>query len=181
MGDSPLGHGVSPPVLVVMGPAGSGKSTLGLALATELDVAFLEGDALHSPESVAKMRDGQPLTDEDRWPWLERIRSWIDARIAGGEGGVVACSALRHAYRDVLLHGHEDRVRLVSLEADRTLLAARLAGRTGHFLPSSLLESQLATLEPAVDDERPIRIPAEWPVSDAVEAVLRALGAIRLQ
>ena len=181
MGDSPLGHGVSPPVLVVMGPAGSGKSTLGLALATELDVAFLEGDALHSPESVAKMRDGQPLTDEDRWPWLERIRSWIDARIAAGEGGVVASSALRHAYRDVLLHGHEDRVRLVSLEADRTLLAARLAGRTGHFLPSSLLDSQLATLEPAADDERPIRIPAEWRVSDAVEAVLRALGAIRLQ
>ena len=181
MGDSPLEHGVSPPVLVVMGPAGSGKSTLGLALATELDVAFLEGDALHSPESVAKMRDGQPLTDEDRWPWLKRIRSWIDARIAAGEGGVVASSALRHAYRDVLLHGHEDRVRLVSLEADRALLATRLAGRTGHFLPPSLLDSQLATLEPVADDEHPIRVPGEWPVSRAVEAVRRTLSATQLQ
>src|SRR6516165_12712894 len=118
MGDSPLQHAVSPPILVVMGPAGSGKSTLGLGLATELDVAFLEGDALHSPESVAKMRAGEPLTDEDRWPWLERIRSWIDARIAADEGGVVACSALRRAYRDVLVQGYADRVRLVSLEAD---------------------------------------------------------------
>lgn len=86
MSDSAVEHGVPSPVLVVMGPAGSGKSTLALALATELDVLFLEGDALHSPESVAKMRAGQPLADEDRWPWLERIRSWIDARLADGEG-----------------------------------------------------------------------------------------------
>lgn len=181
MSDSPVKHPVSPPVLVVMGPAGSGKSTLGLALATELDVAFLEGDALHSPESVAKMRAGEPLTDDDHWPWLERIRSWIDARIAAGEGGVVACSALRRAYREVLVHGHEKAVRLVSLEADRAVLAARLAGRTGHFLPPTLLDSQLATLERPADDEHPIRIPAEWPLLREVEAVLRALTATRLQ
>ena len=133
MGDSPLGHGVSPPVLVVMGPAGSGKSTLGLALATELDVAFLEGDALHSPESVAKMRDGQPLTDEDRWPWLERIRSWIDARIAAGEGGVVASSALRHAYRDVLLHGH-DRLDPPAAELPSGLALAGTSSSASHVL-----------------------------------------------
>jgi len=181
MTDSPIEHGASPLVLVVMGPAGSGKSTLGLALATELDVAFLEGDALHSPESVAKMRAGEPLTDDDRWPWLERVRSWIDARLAAGEGGVVACSVLRRAYRDVLVDGHEDQVRLVALEVDRALLAERLAGRRGHFLPPSLLDSQLATFEPATDEERPIRIPAGWPVSRAVKAVLRAVDATRLQ
>ena len=166
------------PVLVVMGPAGSGKSTLGLALATELDVPFLEGDALHSPESVEKMSAGRPLADEDRWPWLGRIRSWIDARLAGGEGGVVACSALRRAYREMLVRGCEDAVRLVVLDASPALLAARLAARRGHFLPPSLLESQLATLEPPGDDERPIRIAAEWPVSRAVAAVLGALGTV---
>jgi gluconokinase len=176
MDDSAVQPFASLPVLVVMGPAGSGKSTLGVALATRLDVAFLEGDALHSPGSVAKMRAGEPLTDDDRWPWLTRIRGWIDARLAAREGGVVACSALRRAYREVLIHGHEDRVRLVALEADRALLASRLAGRMGHFLPPSLLESQLATLEPPADDERPIRISAACPVPDAVGAVLRALG-----
>src|SRR5262249_52496693 len=122
------------PVLVVMGPAGSGKSTLGVALAAELDVSFLEGDALHSPESVAKMRAGHPLDDADRAPWLARIRAWIDARLAAGEGGVVACSALRSAYREMLVKGHPDRVRLVVIEATAALLGARLAARIGHFL-----------------------------------------------
>ena len=131
------------PVLVVMGPAGSGKSTLGMALATELDLPFLEGDTLHSPESIARMTAGQPLTDADPLPWLARIRSWIDARLAAGEGGVVACSALKRAYREVLVRGRKDTVRLVDLEASRALLASRLASRTGHFLPPSLLDSQL--------------------------------------
>jgi gluconokinase len=164
------------PVLVVMGPAGSGKSTLGVALAAELDVTFLEGDALHSPESVAKMRAGHPLDDADRAPWLARIRAWIDARLAAGEGGVVACSALRRAYREVLVKGHPDRVRLVVIEATAALLAARLAARTGHFLPPSLLESQLATFEPPGEDEHPIRVSAEWPVARAVTEVHRALA-----
>jgi gluconokinase len=164
------------PVLVVMGPAGSGKSTLGAALAAELDVPFLEGDALHAPESVAKMRAGDPLDDADRAPWLARIRAWIVARLEAGEGGVVACSALRHSYRDVLVGGHPDVVRLVVLEATPALLAARLAGRTGHFLPPSLLDSQVATFEPPGDDERPVRVSAEWSVARAVAEVLRALG-----
>jgi gluconokinase len=164
------------PVLVVMGPAGSGKSTLGVALAAELDVPFLEGDALHSPESVAKMRSGHPLDDADRAPWLARIRGWIDARLEAGDGGVVACSALRRTYRDVLVGGHRDQVRLVVLEATPALLAARLAARTGHFLPPSLLDSQVATFEPPGDDERPIRVAAEWPVARAVSEVLGALG-----
>src|SRR5262249_18950808 len=122
------------PVLVVMGPAGSGKSTLGVALAAELDAPFLEGDALHSPGPVAKMRRGHPLDGADRAPWLARMRAWIDARSEAGEGGVVACSALRRAYREVLVEGHPDRVRLVVIEAMPALLAARLATRTGHFL-----------------------------------------------
>ncbi len=159
-----------------MGPAGAGKSTLGIALATALDVPVLEGDALHPPESVARMRAGQPLTDDDRWPWLARTRGWIDARLASGEGGVVACSALRRAYREVLIRGQEDTVRLVSLEATPSLLSERLARRTGHFFPPDLLDSQLATLEPPADDEHPVRVPAEWPVSRAVAGVLRALG-----
>jgi len=164
------------PVLVVMGPAGSGKSTLGMALATELDLPFLEGDTLHSPESIARMTAGQPLTDADRLPWLARIRSWIDARLAAGEGGVVACSALKRAYREVLVRGRKDTVRLVDLEASRALLASRLASRTGHFLPPSLLDSQLETLEPPDDDERPLRVPAEWPVPRAVAEIVRTLG-----
>jgi gluconate kinase len=106
------------------------------------------------------------------------VRAWIDERLAAGEGGVVACSALRRAHREVIVRGLGERVRLVSLEADRALLASRLAGRSGHFLPPSLLDSQLATLEPPADDERPIRIPAEWPVTRAVAAVLRALGIV---
>ncbi|HEY1906568.1 MAG TPA: gluconokinase, GntK/IdnK-type [Myxococcaceae bacterium] len=167
------------PVLVVMGPAGSGKSTLGVALAAELDLPFLEGDALYSAESVAKMRAGHPLDDADRAPWLARNRGWIDARLEAGEGGVVACSALRRAYRDVLVSGHPDRVRLVALEATPALLAARVAARTGHFLPASLLDSQVATFEPPGDEERPIRISAEWPVGRAVSEVLRGLGLER--
>jgi carbohydrate kinase (thermoresistant glucokinase family) len=138
-----------------MGVSGSGKSTVAIPLAQRLDCPFQEGDDLHPAANVAKMHAGQPLDDADRWPWLDAIASWIDARLAEGSGGVVTCSALKRVYRERLI-GNRRGVRLVFLHADRALLAGRLAQRQHHFMPASLLDSQLATLEPPAPDEAPI-------------------------
>jgi gluconokinase len=136
---------------VVMGVCGSGKSVIGALLARALGVEFVEGDADHSPENVARMSAGIPLTDEDRQAWLAAIATRLDQARAG-PGLVVSCSALKRSYRDVLRGGRAD-VQIVHLEGDRALLEQRLAGRRGHFMPSSLLDSQLATLEPPSPDE----------------------------
>jgi len=141
-----------PLVAVVMGVSGTGKSTLGTALARDLGWPYAEGDDFHSAANVAKMRAGHPLTDEDRWPWLRAIAAWIGEREQAGSGGVVTCSALRRSYRDLLRAGHPD-VRFICLAGSRDVLAARLAGRQGHFMPPSLLDSQLATFEPLGPDE----------------------------
>lgn len=164
-----------PCVLIVMGVSGAGKTALGQALADRLGWPFQEGDALHPPENVAKMHGGTPLTDEDRWPWLDRIAAWIDARLAAGEDGIVTCSALKRAYRDRLIRGRPE-IRLVDPQASRALLAARLAARKGHFMPAGLLDSQLATLEPPGDDERPIRIDVGDTPAALAERVIAALG-----
>ena len=142
-------------VLVLMGVSGCGKTTIGAALAEQLGWAFLEGDALHPPASVVKMAAGTPLDDGDRWPWLHAIASRIDAWRDGGVSGVVACSALKHAYRDILIGPRAD-VRLVYLRGDRDLIAARLAARKNHFMPTGLLDSQFRTLEEPGADEHPI-------------------------
>ena len=135
-----------------MGVSGSGKSLIGSGLARALGVEFIEGDTYHSPENVARMAAGSPLTDQDRQAWLAAIAARLEDAGRSGVGLVVACSALKRSYRDVLRAGRSD-VRFVYLEGDRSLIADRLAGRHGHFMPSSLLDSQLATLEPSAADE----------------------------
>jgi gluconokinase len=121
------------------------------------------------------MRGGTPLTDEDRWPWLDRIAAWIDAKLAAGEGGVITCSALKRAYRDRLIGGRQG-VRLVFLYGSRALLAQRIGARRGHFMPASLLDSQLATLEPPGADERPIAVDVTPSPAAIAEAVIAALA-----
>ena len=140
------------PGIVVMGVSGSGKSRVGAALAEALGFAFVDGDDLHPPASIAKMAGGTPLTDADRAGWLDAVA----ARVRPGV--VVACSALKRAYRDRIRDGAAGRVVFVHLSGSRALLEARLARRRGHFMPPGLLESQLATLEPPGDDEDAITV-----------------------
>lgn len=137
-------------VLVVMGVSGTGKTTLAQNLSRTLGWPMAEGDDLHSDANRAKMAAGIPLTDADRWPWLRRIRAWIDSRLESGEPGVITCSALKRSYRDVL---RAPGVVFVHLDGDRAVLADRLGRRRGHYMPPSLLDSQLATLEPLGPDE----------------------------
>jgi len=138
---------------VVMGVAGSGKSLIGAALARALGVEFAEGDAYHPAENVKKMAAGSPLTDADRQGWLRALAARLGDAKRAGTGLVISCSALKRSYRDILRAQAPD-VRFVFLKGTRPLLAERLAGRSGHFMPASLLESQLATLEePSPDEE----------------------------
>jgi len=154
-------------ILVVMGVAGSGKTTVARMLAERLGWRFQEGDALHPPGNVAKMSAGTPLTDDDRWPWLHAIAAVIDGWRAEGTSGIVTCSALKRAYREILVGGRAD-VRLVHLAGDKALIAARMAARKGHFMPTALLDSQFATLEPPGAEERPIVVD----ISPGVEVVV---------
>jgi gluconokinase len=164
---------VREPVLVVMGVAGCGKSTLAALLAQRLGWPLQEGDALHPQANVDKMAAGQPLTDADRWPWLRLTAEWIDARTAADEPGIVTCSALKRAYRDVLRH---EGVRFVHLTGTRDLLAQRMQDRSGHFMPPSLLDSQLATLEAPGADEAAITIDIALAPEAQLAAVLAWLG-----
>lgn len=168
---------LSPPpaVLVVMGVSGSGKSTVAAMLAGRLGWAFGDGDDFHPPCNVAKMRAGTPLTDEDRWPWLHAIAAWVDASRATGRPGVVVCSALRRAYRDVLLAGRPD-VRLVFLHGDEALISHRQAARPHHYMPAGLIHSQFAALEPPGPDENPLAVSVEAKPREIVEAILARLG-----
>ncbi|WP_418277801.1 gluconokinase [Isoptericola jiangsuensis] len=138
--------------VVVMGVAGSGKTTIAALLADRLGLDLAEADEFHPEANIAKMSAGEPLDDDDRRPWLEAIRDWLDERTDAGRSAVVTCSALRRSYRDVLrtAHGH---VRFLHLDGTGEVLARRMTGRTGHFMPPELLPSQLATLEPLDDDE----------------------------
>ena len=162
-------------VLVVMGVSGTGKTTIAVDLQRRLGWPFQEGDDLHPPENVAKMHAGHPLTDEDRWPWLDRVAAWIDARRAAGGRGIVTCSALRRIYRDRII-GSRSGVRLIYLTAPREVLADRLAHRTGHFMPAGLLDSQLATLEPPGEDEHPIVADVELAPDQVVAAIVARLA-----
>ena len=159
---------------VVMGVSGAGKTTVGQQLAKRFDWNFAEGDALHSPHNVAKMKSGQPLTDADRAPWLAAVAQVIDAWRRRGERGVITCSALKQTYRRQIVDDHGD-VRLVYLEGPRELIAARLAARQGHFMPESLLESQFAALEPPAPDENPITVAINRPVQEIVNSVVGVL------
>jgi gluconokinase len=162
--------------LVVMGVSGSGKTTVGRRVATALGWTFAEGDDAHPPANVAKMASGQPLTDEDREPWLRALAAWIGAREAGGENAVLTCSALKRAYRDLLREGHPS-VRFVHVTVDVETLRRRLATRTGHYMPASLLDSQVLTLEPLVPDEPGLVVPGDALPEEVVAAVITALDA----
>jgi len=162
-----------PSVIVVMGVSGSGKSTIGRALAERLGWRFAEGDEFHSAANIAKMRAGVALTDADRWPWLDAIAAWIRETRAKGERCVIACSALRRAYRGRIAAGRDD-VRFVYLSGEYDAIAARMQQRSGHYMPLSLLKSQFDTLEPPLDEEAVVVRSDEEPeriVSDVLAAL----------
>jgi gluconokinase len=163
-----------PCALIVMGVSGSGKSTIAASLAERLNWVYEDGDRFHPASNVAKMSAGQPLTDEDRWPWLQAIADEIDRVCESGGHVVIACSALKRAYRDVLVHGRDD-VRIVYLKGTQPLIADRLARRKGHFMPPGLLDSQFKTLEPPAADENPITVSIDASVETIVEDIVRQL------
>jgi carbohydrate kinase (thermoresistant glucokinase family) len=166
----------APLAVVVMGVCGCGKSTVGERLARELGALFIEGDAFHPPANVARMAAGIALTDADRQGWLEALAAQLaDARRAG-RSVVLACSALKRRYRDVLRLGAPD-LRVVHLAGDRAMLAVRLAARLGHYMPASLLDSQLATLETPDPDERAVTLDAGAPTDTLVQSALTQLQA----
>ena len=166
-----------PIVVVVMGVSGSGKSTVGKALAEQLGCSYFDADDFHAPDAIAKMKSGQPLDDRDRMPWLGRIAQKIETLVADDESGVISCSALKRAYRDILFDSiPRARIALVYLRGSYDLIRGRLAARQGHFMPPSLLESQFAQLEEPRPDEQPIKIDIA-PAPEAITAaILRELA-----
>lgn len=161
--------------IVVMGVSGVGKTTIAEALAKRLGWAFCDGDAFHPPANVEKMRSGTPLTDDDRWPWFRTIAAEIDRRRTAHQGFVIACSALKRAYRAILMDGRPD-VRLVYLKGDRELIMSRLQRRKDHYFPPKLLDSQLATLEEPIASEHALVVMIDKPVDAIVDEIARRLG-----
>ncbi|HEX4401429.1 MAG TPA: gluconokinase [Galbitalea sp.] len=164
----------SPVVLVIMGVSGAGKSTIGLLLAERLGWPFEEGDSLHPASNVEKMSEGIPLTDEDRWPWLARIADWIDNRLDTGESGIITCSALKRSYRNVL-NRRGSGVEFVYLSVEMAVLTDRVEHREDHFMPASLLTSQLGTLEIPTAAEPAIQVDADPDARLVVDRILRDL------
>jgi gluconokinase len=162
-------------IVVVMGVSGSGKTTVAKGIATLMGWEFAEGDAFHSEANVAKMHSGHPLTDEDRWPWLEAIGEWISDKEGRSESAVVTCSALRRAYRD-LLRKDRPAVRFLHLSAPPAIIEDRMQHRAGHYMPPSLLPSQLATLEPLEPDEPGVEVMNEGTAAQVLRRALQALG-----
>jgi gluconokinase len=157
-------------IALIMGVSGSGKTKVGKALARELQWRFIDADDLHPETNVAKMARGVPLTDDDRWPWLDRIVAEMRRATAAGEHAVVACSALKQAYRDRLATGGD--VRVVYLKGDAATIAPWIAHRSGHFMPASLLPSQFAALE---EPTSAIVIDIREPLEAKVATITRAL------
>jgi len=162
-------------LLVVMGVSGSGKSTVGAALAQRLRVPFADADDFHPQANIEKMSAGIPLDDNDRGPWLDAIGEWLAAH---PDGGVTSCSALKRSYRDRLRH-HAKGVEFLHLAGTPEVLARRMAGRPGHFMPASLLHSQLATLEPLEPDEHGVTLDIDQGVDDLVQQYVDHLAAER--
>lgn len=171
--------GPVPRVVVVMGVSGSGKTVVGQRLATAIGSRFYDADDLHPPENVARMRAGTPLTDADREPWLVRLAALVDAALADeGSGIVLACSALKRAYRR-RLRVTDPRVRLIHLAGPEAVIRDRIEARTNHYMPPSLLPSQLAALEPPGPDENPLVVEVAGTPDHIVAGILSTLGAPR--
>lgn len=166
----------NPAVIIVMGVASSGKTSLGERLAERLGWPFRDADSFHPPDNVAKMAGGTPLNDDDRKPWLAAIAAWIDDLRNSGGNGIVTCSALKRRYRDVIIGDRPD-VALVYLKGSRELIGQRMAARQHHFMPPALLDSQFAALEEPSTDERPLVMPVEL-ARDEIER--RVLAELRL-
>jgi len=167
-------------ILVMMGVSGSGKTTVGERLARRLGWPFKEGDDLHPPANIAKMRTGTPLTDADRAPWLRAVARWIDGWRATGISGVITCSALKAAYRRGLAARRPD-VRFVFLKGDKATISQRLAHREGHFMPPALLASQFADLEPPTPDDGVVVVEVDQPIQCQVERIVRSLRNAKLR
>lgn len=161
--------------IIVMGVSGAGKSTIAEALAQRLGFAMRDGDGFHPAANVAKMASGVPLTDADRWPWLKAIADAIDAMAASGTPVIIACSALKRAYREVLVHGRSDVV-IVYLKGSRQIIAERLARRLDHFMPPALLDSQFAALEEPGPDEPAIAVDIRGSIEAIVDDIVLKLG-----
>jgi carbohydrate kinase (thermoresistant glucokinase family) len=166
-----------PAVVIVMGVSGCGKSTIGALLASRLRWEFEDADWLHPAANVEKMHSGVPLTDEDRWPWLNAVAAWIDHCRRSGGHSVIACSALKRRYRDILIGDRVD-VRLIYLKGDEELIARRIATRHEHFMPRSLLHSQFEALEEPGPDENPVIVSVEPRPHEIVAQILSALDLI---
>jgi gluconokinase len=162
-------------VVVVMGVSGSGKTTVGTALAATLGVEYAEADTFHPEANIVKMSSGIPLTDEDRRPWLHAIAGWIGAHQESG--GVVTSSALKRGYRDVLRSGGD--VWFLYLRGERDVLAQRMKTRSGHFMPVSLLDSQLATLEPLAPDEHGLTVDITRSPEEIVDSAMSVLATMK--
>ena len=163
-----------PPLVVVMGVSGSGKTTVGAALAQRLGVPFADADDFHPPENIAKMSAGIPLDDNDRRPWLQAIADWLAQHAE--TGGVASCSALKRGYRDILTGAAPDTF-FLHLHGDRDVLAARVAARPAHFMPAALIDSQFATLEPLQADERGDVLDVSQSIDDLVDQAVTLLTA----
>jgi gluconokinase len=164
-----------PLVIVLMGVSGCGKSTVGGELSRLLGWQFRDADSFHPPANIEKMSRSVPLTDEDRWPWLDAIGGWIDERIARGEPGIVSCSALKRAYR-ARIGAKRQGVRLVHLLGSQDMIAARLAARTDHFMPPGLLASQFVALEEPGPEERALVVGIAMPPRYMASAIIEKLG-----
>src|SRR5665213_781523 len=169
-----------PAVVIVMGVSGCGKSTIGEMLASHLGWEYQDGDDFHPASNVEKMHNGIPLTDDDRWPWLDAIAAWIDKARTSGDHGVIACSALKRRYRDILIGDRPD-VRLIYLKGDESLIARRVSTRHEHFMPPALLHSQFEALEEPGPKENPVIVSIEPRPNEIVQQILSHLNISRTQ
>jgi ribose 5-phosphate isomerase A len=176
--DSARAHRGTPPILVLMGVSGAGKKTVAEELEARLGWSFKEGDTLHPEANVAKMHAGIPLTDADRQPWLESVAAWIDAQSASRQPGIITCSALKRSYRRIVVGGRPE-VRLVYLRGSQEVMAGHLAKRSGHFMPASLLQSQIDTLEEPGPDEDPLIVDVGPPAGEVAAQIIRRLSQER--
>ncbi|MEM7445266.1 MAG: gluconokinase [Pseudomonadota bacterium] len=167
-------HG--PARVIVMGVTGCGKTTVGALLAGRLGADFLDGDDYHPPENVAKMSAGTPLTDEDRWPWLDRLSEVMNSAVSQRGRVVLACSALRRVYRDRLMRGCAEAPLFIHLSGGRELIHERMAARREHYMPVALLDSQIATLEEIAPEENAMVTEIDAPVDQVVGRILTELG-----